>query len=228
MVVQLASTRSMAWSSGVALWAVAGVVLYVLTGMGSLLAIASVEGLVPSLSDQVQAGTIGLSIRNGVHPLVWGAIAAAIAMPVGRRLVPDLRFAAGGWLTLALGLALAAVTTTLVDEFVRVRYGMFDPDMTGFAVFAGPALVAIALAAWAALAVPSGMGLPLVAATVGAVACLALALLPSVGGLGDGINPESLPLAAVLLADVVFAVAATLLVLRDAVTSGSSSDHPRR
>ena len=86
--MQLASTRSMAWSSGVALWAVAGVVLYVLTGMGSLLAIATVEALVPGLRDQVQAGTIGLSIQNGVHPLVWGAIAAAIAMPVGRRLVP--------------------------------------------------------------------------------------------------------------------------------------------
>ena len=100
--------------------------------------------------------------------------------------------------------------------------------MTGFAVFAGPALVAIALAAWAALAVPSGMGLPLVAATVGAVASLALALLPSLGGLDDGINPESLPLAGVLLADVVFAVAATLLVLRDALASGSSLDQPRR
>ena len=226
--MQLASTRSMAWSSGVALWAVAGVVLYVLTGMGSLLAIATVEALVPGLRDQVQAGTIGLSIQNGVHPLVWGAIAAAIAMPVGRRLVPDLRFAAGGWLILALGLALAAVTTTLVNEFVRARYGDFDPDMTGFAVFAGPALVAIALAAWAALAVPSGMGLPLVAATVGAVASLALALLPSLGGLDDGINPESLPLAGVLLADVVVAVAATLLVLRDALASGSSLDQPRR
>ena len=226
--MQLASTRSLARSWGVALWAVAGVVLYVLAAIGSLLSIATVERLVPGLGDQVAAGTIGLSIRNGVHPLVWGALGAAAAVPIGRRLVDDLRFGAVGWIVLLIGLALAAVTTFLVDELTRARFGYFDPDMTGFTVFAGPALVAIALAAWAALAVPSGRGLPLVAATIAAVASLALALLPSIDGLRDGIDPESLPLAGVFLVDVLFAAGAAMLVLRTARARGEPSDQASR
>jgi hypothetical protein len=218
----------MAWSWGVALWAVAGVVLYVLAAIGSLLAIATIEGLVSGLRNLVAAGTVGLSIQNGLHPLVWGALVAAASIPIGRRLVDNLRFGAVGWFLLLIGLAFAAVTTFLVDEFVRARFGYFSPRMTGLTVFAGPALVAIALAAWAALAVPSGMGLPLVAATVAAVASLALALAPSIGGLDDGIDPESLPLAVVFLLDVLFAAAAALLVLRTALASGADSGQPRR
>lgn len=226
--MQLAATRSIVWSWGVALWAIAGVVLYVLAGMGSLLAIATVEGLVPGFRDQVAAGTVGLSIQNGLHPMVWGTLAGAASIPIGRRLVDGLRFGAAGSFVLMIGLVLAAATTFLVDEFVRARFGYFDPEMTGLTVFAGPALVAIALAAWAALAVPSGMGLPLVVATVAAVVSLGLALLPSVAGLGDGIDPESLPLAGIFLVDVLFAAAAVLLVLRTALAPAASSDQPRR
>jgi hypothetical protein len=225
--VQLVATRSVVWSWGVALWAIAGVVLYVLGGIGSLLAIATIEGLVPGLRDQVASGTVGLSIQNALHPLVWGLLVAAAAIPIGRRLVDNLRFGAVGWFLLVLVLALAAITTLLVDEFVRARFGSFDPDMTGFTVFAGPALVAIALAVWAALAVPAGMGLPLVAATVAAAASLALALLPSLGGLDDGIDPASLPLAGVFLVDVLFAAGAAMLVLRTAL-AGAPSDQPNR
>jgi hypothetical protein len=217
----------MAWSWGAALWAIAGVVLYVLGGIGSLLAIATIEHLVPGLREQVASGTVGLSIQNGLHPLVWGLVVAAASTPIGRRLIEHLRFGAIGWLVLLLGLALASLTTFLVDEFVRARFGYFDPDMTGFTLFAGPALVAIALSSWAALAVPSGLGLPLVAAAVAAVGSLALALLPGVGGLGDGMDPESLPLAGVLLVDVVFAAAAVLLVLRNALAPGAGADQPR-
>jgi len=226
--VQIVATRSLAWSWGVALWAIAGVVLYVLGGIGSLLALATIEHLVPGLGEQVAAGTVGLSIQNGLHPLVWGLVVAGASIPIGRRLIENLRFGAAGGLVLLVGLALASITTFLVDEFVRARFGYFDPEMTGFSLFAGPALVAIGLASWAALAVPSGLGLPLVAEAVAAVASLALALLPSVGGLGDGMDPESLPLAGVLLLDLVFAAAALLLVLRTALASGAGPDQPRR
>jgi hypothetical protein len=215
-------------SSGVALWTLAGIVLYALAAIGSLFAIATIERLMPGLGDQVAAGTIGLSVENGLHPLVWGGLVAAASVPIGRRLVDNLRFGAAGWFVLLIGLALSAVTTLLVDEFVRARFGYFDPDMTGFTVFAGPALVGIALAAWAALAVPSGRGLPLVAATVAAAASLALALLPSIGGLGDGIESESLPLAGVFLVDVLFAAGAAMLVLRTAPAPGEPSDQGSR
>ncbi len=222
--MQSDSSRSAVSMYGVVLWAVAGIELYMLAGIATLFSIALIEGAgLPPVGIDLGAGTVGLSIRNGLHTIAWGALAVVIAMPVGRRLVPGLAFGAIGWIVLATGLGLAAITTTLVDEFVRARYVSFDPEYAGLAIFAGPALVAIALASWAALAVPRGAGLALVAASVTAVACLAFALLPSVAGAGDGIDPESRPIVAGFITDVVYAAAASMLVIRGSLDRATGS-----
>ena len=200
---------------GPALWTIAGFVLYILGGLGSMLALALVEGpLLEPFGLRAEAGTLGLSVRNGLHAIAWGLLAVAVAAPLGRRLIAGIRFSPAGWAVLAVGLVLAAVVTTLGNEFVRARYGWYDPEYQGLSFFAGPALVAVALGTWAALAVPrDGVLLP-GAAMLTATAGLAMSLLPSVPGAADGIASESVPLVAAFLLAVTYAAIAAVVVVR--------------
>ena len=221
--MQVAAARSADGVSGIVLWTIAGFVLYVLGGMVTLfVSLSLADGFLGALGIESHAGTFGLSIRNASHPIVWGAVVAAASMPIGTRLVSGLRFGATGWVVIVVGLTLAGVTTFLGAEFVRARHGVFDPEYQGFSFFAAPALVAISLATWASLAAPGRRGLLLVAATLTAVAGLSIALLPSVGGAADGIDPANVPLAATFTADALFGVAAALLVIRAASQPGTA------
>lgn len=206
MAQAVASVRKVG-SSGVGRWALTGLLLYPVGWIGSMLAIATIERLLlDPLGIRPEAGTVSLSVRNGLHHMVWGAMVAAVAMPIGRRLVPRIRFDRRGAAVLAVGLGLAAISLFLVIEFDRERSGLFDPDHTGFAIFTAPAIVAVALAAWAAMAVPRADRAPLVLLAGLAGLGFVISLLPSLGGLSDGINPSSVPLAASLLASAAFIV----------------------
>jgi hypothetical protein len=199
--------------AAVALWVAASFVLYVVALFVAIVPVAViVDPLLGAIGLPARAGEPGLSIQNGAHTVAWGLLAAAPAAWLGRRLVPELRFQAPGAAVLLAGLALAGVTTTLLDEFVRERYVWFDPEYAGWSVFAGPALVAIALAAWACLALPRERRLLPFLALAAAFLGLGIALLPSVSGLGDGIRASSLPLAVTFAVDVVFAVGTVALV----------------
>jgi len=123
-----------------------------------------------------------------------------------------------GWVVLLIGLVLATITTFLDIEFVRASHGIYDFEYGGFTGFAGPALVAIALAGWAALAVPRGRSRLLDVLTVAAAASLVAVLLPSVGGATDGIDAENIPIAAALATDALYAVVVTALVVRPRAT----------
>ena len=195
---------------GPALWTIAGFVPYVVGGMASLL-------LVAWLPIGAVAGSFNLSVQNGLHNLAWGGVVVAAAVPLGRRLVAGLRFGIGGWVLLLAGLVLAAVATTLMNEFVRARYVWYDPEYAGLSLFTGPALVAIALATWAALATPrEGSLIPGVAALT-AIVGMAMSLLPSVPGAADGIVADSVPLVATYLVAAGYAAVAGALVLRHVI-----------
>lgn len=203
---------------GAALWTIAGIVLYVLGAIASLLALALLENVfLRPFGVRPEAGTFALSLRNGIHDIAWGLLVAAVAAPLGRRIVPGIRFATAGWLVLAGGLVIAAAATTLGEEFVRARFGMYEPRAQGLTIFTGPALVAVALATWAALAVPSSGILAPGTAALTAAAGLALSLLPSIPGASDGIDTESRPLVAVFATGVAYAIVAVVLVVRHAV-----------
>jgi len=212
-----------ATSHGPLLWAAAGLVLYLLAGVGSLFITALiVDPALGAAGMPVAAGEIGLSVRNAIHPLVWGALVAALAVPIGRRLVPGVRFTLGGWLVLGTGLVLAAVSWFLIEEFVRWRFTYVDVEYVGFSVLTWPALVAIALSGWAALAVPPGNAIPLVSLLVLAGIGLGVALLPSVVGAADGIDPGNIPLATALLVDVAYAMLVVAVAFRSATAPATS------
>ena len=197
------------------LWAFAGLGLYFVVGAGSLFLTAIVaDPILNAVGIPVEAGFVGLSVRNALHPLVWGLIVAAASVPIGRRLVPGIRFGMSAWVVLAVGLVLASVTWFLSEEFVRARNEYFDPEYVGFALFAWPALVAVALAGWASLAAPAGT--PLLLFVVFAALGLGAALVPSVIGASDGIDPGNIPLAAVIVADVLYTVFVVVVAVRRA------------
>jgi hypothetical protein len=202
-------------ASGIALWTLAGFALYVLGGAVSIFLTAIVVDPLLEASDMpVEAGSIGLSLRNALQPIVWGCLVALPALPIGRRLIPGVRFRFGGWVLLATGLALAAVTWFLQEEFVRARYARFDPEYVGFSLFAWLALVAIALCGWASLAVRRGSGAPIAVLLALAVTGMGVALLPSVPGVADGMGPGHLPLGLMFFVDVAYAIAVVAIVFR--------------
>jgi hypothetical protein len=197
----------------VAVWTIAGAVIYIVSGLASILAMATIEELVLApLGLGSAVGSPSLSIRNGIHAAAWGFIAAGMALPLGRWLGVEVAPSTRAWVILVAGLVLAAVTTSLVEEFVRARYGMFEPRATGWTIFAGPALIAIAVAGWAALAVPRTQRAVPALVTLAAAAGLAIVLLPSLPGAADGIDPESVPLAVIVGLDAVFASVTAVVV----------------
>lgn len=194
-----------------------GLGLYVLIGVISLFAVAwTADAVLESWGVEVAAGTIGLSIRNAVHPIAWGIATALIALPIGRRLVPGICATGVGWSLLGTGVVLASLTTFLVQEFVRARFVWFDPEYAGFTIFTAPAIVAIGLAGWATIAVPREAGRVPAATALLAVMGLAISLLPSIEGARDGIDADSIPLVVVLGLDVAYATVVALLIARRA------------
>ena len=173
----------------VGLWSAVGFGLYVVMGFGSILFVAAVEKQILAPFGLVaEAGAVGLSVRNGIWLAVWGVLVAGVAMWVGRLLVPGARFAPLGWTLLGVGIGLAALCEYEINEFVRGWAGVFDPEYANVGGFAPPALLAVALAGWAALAVPPPQRfiptLLCIAAGVGA----SIALGSNLPGAIDGIR----------------------------------------
>jgi hypothetical protein len=206
------------WAS--AGWTVAGFVLYILGGVASILVIGLLENLfLQPFGLRPEAGTFALSLQNGIHDVAWGVLVAAIAAPLGRRIVAGIQFRWPGTTMLVGGLVIAAAATTLGDEFVRARFDVYEPRAMGLTLFTGPAIVAVALATWAALAVPASGAIVPALAALAAAACLALSLLPSVPGLDDGIDATSIPLVIAFTVGIAYATLAVVLVARHAVAA---------
>lgn len=201
-------------------WLLLVACLYLIAGLVAVLGTATVNSAVLApLGFDAEAGTAGWGLYLAAQPPAWGLGAAALAVPFARRLVPESRFGASPWWLLGTGVALASLTTFLLHEFVRARFGWFDVEYVGLAGLSVPAIVAIALAGWAARALPRSVRGPAVVLVVLGLAGLVLVLVPSLGGLRDGIRPASLPLAGTLLLDVgfgAFSVAMTAPVSRRA------------
>jgi hypothetical protein len=215
--MEAASVTRSTGISGPALWALAGFGLYLVVGAGSMFLTALVvDPFLDAVGLPVEAGHVGLSVRNAVHPIVWGALVAVASVPIGRRLVGGIQFSIAGSAALAVGLALASITWFLTEEFVRARMEYFDMEYVGFSLLVWPALVAIGLSGWAALALPRGVGTPLATLVALAAAAMAVALLPSVAGALDGIEAANIPLALVFLVDAVYAVLVVILAFRSA------------
>lgn len=196
-------------------WALIGLVLYVACGVAAIFGVAAIEsGVLTPIGLGAEPGTQGWGLYLASHDLAWGALAALAAGWAGRRLVPGLRIATiVPIVVLVVGVMLAATTTFALHEWVRARYALFDPEYAGPVFFAAPALVAVALGGWASLAMPARLRRPLVVETVAAGTGFAIATLPSLGGLSDGLAASSGPLALALGLDAAFVPAVIVAVV---------------
>ena len=197
-------------------WAAVGVLLCLAAWPVAFALVATIEAvLLRPLGWYAVAGMRSLSVRNASFPIVWGILVAAPAMLLAPRWVPRARFRRRGWILLGVGLLLAGFSEYLTDEFVRDWAGNYDPEYAGLSVVIPWALGAVALATWAALAVPRRTRVSLLALAALTGAGLALALASNLAGAADGIRAENVPIATVFVLDALFALGAGLVTLLD-------------
>jgi hypothetical protein len=197
-------------------WTIAGLVLCIVAWPIAFGVVASVEAVVlRPLGWYAEAGTRSLSIQNATFPVTWGVLVAGAGVRLARRWVPGARFRGRGWALLGAGLLLAGLSEYLTDEFVRHWAGNYDPEYGGSSLFIPWALVAVALAGWAALAVPRRRRVALVALAATAGAGVALAFASNLAGAADGIREANVPIATVFVLDAVFSVGTVLAAMVD-------------
>lgn len=177
-----------------------GILAWVVTGPLVLWVSSWANQVVARLGLAAEAGTPAWGVFLAISVLGWGLVTAVVGAVAAPRFGVNLRpLAPAALTTLLAGLALAALTMYALHEQVRTRMGWYDPDYAGWTSFAVPALVGLALAAWASVASPRRDRTP-VAVLAGAAALMfILSAATNLPGLADGVRDESVPLAAVLL-----------------------------
>ena len=186
MSAERLTSRSAPWAWGAmstAAWIASFFVAFgVMAGAGTL-------GLLPS-----DLG--GLRADLAVFLALFGIIAAAGAIGAGR-------LAFGRWpavraqdaLVPLIGLALAVAVELALHEWADARFGYYDAEMVWWTAGLSITMVALAVATFAAVIAPRGSALPPLLAQVVAATVVGLIVLSNVGGITDGIEPASWPLA---------------------------------
>ena len=94
-----------------------------------------------------------------------------------------------------VGVGLAGALQFALHEWIRAKFGVYDSEYAGWTAALPAALIAVAVSAFAARTAPPWATLPpRVALGVSGIGVLAIAA-SNVAGLGNGIRPESWPLA---------------------------------
>lgn len=186
MIADMPTTRSAPWiwvALSVAAWVASFFLAFaVLAGTGTIgLRVPDVGGLRTELAVLLGLfGTFAAAGALGAARLVFGRWPA-----VGAReaIVP------------LLGLALAVAVELGLHAWTTSRFTNYDWDMVGWTALLSFLLVALAVATLAVLVAPRGSALPPLLAQVAAAMLVGLIVFSNVGGITDGVEPESWPLA---------------------------------
>jgi hypothetical protein len=128
--------------------------------------------------------------------LVWGSLALIGVLLAGR-------LAFGRWLRAGpiavllatSGIALSAVVHVVLQQWAIARFGYYDSEFVWWTAGLFAVLIGLATATFGVFVAPRGAaGWPLAFVILGAAATIFI-VLGNVPGLGDGIEPESWPLA---------------------------------
>jgi len=158
-----------------------------------------------------QAHGVGLALG----PLIGGIASALIVVVTGRMLLDGpLRAGAGALCILGAGLVLAALTEHALYDWVVAKFGYYAVEFAGWTAALPGAVVAVAVAGFAAWSVQRRAdGLAPSIALVLATAGVGFIVLSNVGGLADGIQPSSVPLAMMVGAAGTYCVAVATLAI---------------
>jgi hypothetical protein len=168
-------------------------------------------------------GTIGLRVpdvgglRTELAVLLglFGIFAAGGALAAARLVFGRWPVVVGRHTVVPLvGLALAMAVELGLHAWAAARWGSYDWDMVGWTALLSFMLVALAVATLAVHVAPRGGELPpLLAQVVGAV-LVGLIVLSNVGGIMDGIEAESWPLAILVGLSAAYAAVAVVVGVR--------------
>jgi hypothetical protein len=189
-----------------------------LTAVGLVVAFFAAFGAAISVVSRVMfpgAGPGSLRLDLAGFLLLIGAFGMGAVLVAGR-------VAFGGWLDArprhlvlpAAGIALAIGVELALHEWARVSIGYYDWDFIGWTAGLSFSIVLVAIA-WFGLSVaPSGAAVP-PRIGLGLSALLVVAIvLSNVPGLGDGIGPNSWPLAILVGLSALYAIGAAITSLR--------------
>jgi hypothetical protein len=148
--------------------------------------------------------------------VVWGALAVVGVLAAGR-------LAFGRWLPVSMtaltvaasGTVLSAVFHVVLQQWALTRFGEMDADLIGWTAGLFAVLLGISTSAFGVLVAPRGSAAWPLAFVLTGSAMTAFIVLANVPGLGDGIDPESWPLAIWLgLSGLYGAVVSLIAVMR--------------
>jgi hypothetical protein len=153
-------------------------------------------------------------VQMAIWSIAWGLLALIAVLLAGR-------LAFGRWLRVgpvsvvaaATGVALSAIVHATLEQWQIGRFGIIDPDMVGWTAGLFAVLIGQATAIFGSLVAPVGArALPVAAMLIGAVIGVGV-VVSNATGLGDGMRPESWPLAISIGASAMYFVGSATLGL---------------
>ena len=189
-------------------WALLTILALPLAFLGAfVVAIAVVSrSLVPNVAE-------GLRLDLALWLLCFGAL-GLLGVLVAARL------AFRRWLSVraqhvavaAFGIVLAIAVELTLHEWAEASIGYYDSDFIGWTAGLSFSLVVLAIAVFGQAIAPAGFGVPARLGTRLGVVLVLFIILSNVPGLGDGIGPNSWPLAISIGLAGVYAIAAAAIV----------------
>lgn len=191
---------------------------WTLTGIGVF--VASPFVVIPLMARMEEMTALPHVSSLAAWSLAWGALSAATIYVTTRAFFAEaVRVPAAAWLSLAGGVGLSAATTVALYYRVVAAFGYYDPDFAAMTSLLWIALLAVALGAFGVAIAPRGARVP-AAVVVVAFAFVSLAIgISDATGAGDGIRPESWPLAVVMSLSMVYVAGVAVGALRAAAES---------
>jgi hypothetical protein len=183
-------------------WAASSLVVYLIAPFVALVVLAPQGQHLPST---------GLAIL----PVAWTWLAAFGAVVAARLCFgawPRVGFAAVA--VLVIGGALAGWVDASLHAWAGQRFGYFEPDLIGPSSFFFAVVVGTAVGAFGVLIAPMRAVVPPALAVLAGVALTVMILVGNVPGLADGLDPESVPLAAAIALASLYVIAVGVLVLQ--------------
>jgi len=189
-----------------------------LTIVGLLVAFLAAFGVAISVVSRAVFPDVG---PGGLRLDLAGLLLLIGAFGMGAVLVAG-RVAFGCWLDTrlrhlvlpAVGIALAIGVELALHEWARLSIGYYESDYIGWTAGLSFSVVLVAVA-WFGLSVapPGATAPPRIGLGLSAI-LVALIVLSNVPGLGDGIGPNSLPLAILVGLSAVYAIGGVITSLR--------------
>jgi hypothetical protein len=207
-------------------WAAVSTLGYVASGFGGFVGAWVLEASGLLVVSGLDAHGLGLTSQA----VIWGILSVFVVVVAARLLLDArLRISSGAIAVLGAGLVIAALAQYLLYDYAEARLGYFAWQSIGWTIALPGAVVAVAVASFAAWAAPRpAVALPALIALALAAAGVGFIVLSNLDGLADGIRPASIPLAIMVgVAGVfTFGVAAITFERRLRVASAGAGNRP--